>query len=197
MSEGLRQLLTSMAQRDLETRQRLAADGSLFEGYHADMQAVHEENAAVLDIIVQDRGWPNSAEVGGDGAEAAWLIVQHAIGLPKFQRKCLRLLEEAAATGKIPAWQPAYLLDRILIFEGKPQVYGTGHDWDEDGLMSPRPIADPASVDQRRAAVGLSPLAEATAQSRLQAKKENQPKPTSLAERQRSMDDWAKSVGWR
>ena len=197
MPDNLRQLLISLAQRDLETRERLAADGSLFDGYNAEMQAVHEENAAVLAEIIQERGWPTSAVVGEDGAEAAWLIVQHAIGLPTFQRECLRLLEKAAAIGEIPAWQPAYLIDRMLIFEGKPQVYGTSHDWDEDGIMSPRPIADPASVDERRAAVGLPSLDEETSRLRLQAKNENHSKPASYAERQRSMEDWAKSVGWR
>ena len=195
MSKSLRQLLISLSQLDFETRQRLAADLSLFDGYHPEMQAVHEENAAILDGIIQERGWPTSAMVGEDGAEAAWLIVQHAIGLPEFQRRCFKLLNEAAATGEIPPWQPAFLLDRILTFEGRPQVYGTGFDWDEDGLMSPHPIADLASVDERRAAVGLPPLVEATALHRLQA--ENEPKPTSYSERQRSIEEWAKSVGWR
>lgn len=195
MPASLGQLLISLAQRDLETRQRLAADLSLFAGYHFEMQAVHEQNAAILDRVIQERGWPTSAMVGEDGAEAAWLIVQHAIGLPEFQRRCLKLLNEAAATGSIPRWQPAFLLDRILTFEGKQQVYGTSFDWDEDGLMSPRPIADPASVDDRRAAVGLPPLAEATALHRTQS--ENEPKPSGYSERQREMEEWAKSVGWR
>lgn len=194
LSESLKQSLIGMARRDLETRQRLADDMSLFGGYHPDMQAVHEENAAILDGIVQECGWPTSDLVGDDGAEAAWLIVQHAIGLPEFQRRCLELLKEAATAGSIPSWQPAYLLDRILTFEGKPQVYGTSFDWDEEGLMSPRPISDPAAVDERRAAVGLPPLAEAI--DRHRAKAESEPKPTNYTERQQSMKAWAKSVGW-
>ena len=194
-SESLPQLLVSLAQRDLETRQRLAADLSLFDGYHPEMQAVHEENASVLETVIQEFGWPTVLVAGEEGAEAAWLIAQHAIGLPGFQRKCLTLLDEAAGAGAVPPWQPAYLLDRILTFEGKPQVYGTSFDWDEDGLMSPRPIADPASVDARRAAVGLPPLAEVTARHRLQSASE--PKPKSYRERQGKMEQWARSVGWR
>lgn len=194
MSESLEQRLIGMARRDLETRQRLADEKSLFGGYHPYMQAVHEENAVTLDGIIQERGWPTSDMVGDDGAEAAWLIVQHAIGLPEFQRRCLELLKEAATAGSIPAWQPAYLLDRILTFEGKQQVYGTSFDWDEEGLMSPRPTSDPISVDERRAAVGLPPLAETIARHRAQA--ESEPKPTNYEERQRSMKAWAKSVGW-
>lgn len=194
MSKSLQELLIDLARRDLETRQRLADDLSLFGGYHPDMQAVHEENAAILEGIIRERGWPTSDLVGDDGAEAAWLIVQHAIGLPEFQRRCLELLREAATAGAVPPWQPAYLLDRVLTFEGKQQVYGTSFDWDEEGLMSPRPIADPTSVDERRAAVGLPPLAEAIARHRAQA--ESEPKPASYSERQRSMKEWARSVGW-
>ncbi len=159
------------------------------------MQAVHEENASVLERLVEEHGWPTSAIVGEDGADAAWLIAQHAIGLPDFQRKCLRLLQEAASSGAVPAWQVAMLLDRICVWEGKLQVYGTNFDWDEHGVMSPRPIADPESVDERRAAIGLPPLAAATALKRRETA--GQPKPIDYLARQREMEEWAKSVGWR
>ena len=195
LSSSLKEQLIALAQRDLQTRERLAADQSLFNGYHPEMQAVHKENATILKCVIDAHGWPTPEIAGEDGAEAAWLIAQHAIGLPDFQRKCLRLLKEAGSSGAVPAWQAAMLLDRICIFEGKPQVYGTSFDWDEDGLMSPLPIADPANVDVRRTAVGLPPLAEAIARHRAQA--EMEPKPTSYSERQRSMEEWAKVVGWR
>lgn len=193
--EELRQQLISMARQDLRTRERLAADQSLFNGYHPEMQAVHEENASVLERLIEEHGWPTREIAGEDGAEAAWLIAQHAIGLPDFQRKCLRLLEDAARDRAVPPWQPAMLLDRIRVFEGKPQVYGTSFDWDEHGMMSPRPIADPDTVEERRAAVGLPSLAEAIASQRRQAM--GQPRPASFVERQREIDEWAKSVGWR
>lgn len=50
----------------------------------------------------------------------------------------------------------AYLTDRILVNEGCQQCYGTqlGEDF------SPRPIYDESTVDVRRAAAGLPPLAE-------------------------------------
>ncbi len=195
LQSDLRQLLISLAARDLETRERLAADLSLFDGYHPEMQAIHEKNAAIVDEVIKERGWPTCDMAGDDGAEAAWLIVQHAIGRPEFQRRCLKLLEQAASEGSVPLWQPAMLLDRILVFEGQPQVYGTSFDWDEAGLMSPRPIADPALVDRRRAAAGLAPLAEAIASHRRQTAAE--PKPKSFSERQQRMEEWARSVGWR
>jgi hypothetical protein len=47
-SETLKTELLSMAAEDLRVREELARDGSLFEGYHPRMRAVHERNAAGL-----------------------------------------------------------------------------------------------------------------------------------------------------
>ena len=55
------------------------------------------------------------------------------------------------------------LLDRVLVGEGKPQVYGTqGKRFEDWKGKEPElePIEDEANVDKRRAEVGLPPLAE-------------------------------------
>lgn len=195
IDESLRRRLTNLAARDLRMREDLTTDGSLFDGYHPKMQAVHEENAAELEAIIHERGWPSTEFAGEDGAEAAWLIAQHAIGLPRFQRLCLDALSAVAADGGVPRWQPAYLLDRIRTLEGRPQVYGTQFDWDAEGEMSPLPIEDEAGVDERRTAVGLPPLAVATARQRERSREE--PRPHDPAGRRRAMEQWAREVGWR
>ena len=193
--KALRRRLLDLARRDAETRERLAADGSLFEGYHPEMRAVHDANAAALRAIVEAQGWPGRRLAGEDGAEAAWLVAQHAIGLPDFQRACLRALQAAAASGDVPAWQPAYLEDRIRSLEGRPQLYGTQFDWDEAGEMSPLPIEESRDVDARRAAVGLGPLADATRRHREEAR--SQPPPEDLQARQQAKAEWARETGWR
>lgn len=195
VNRPLRDRLVAMASRDLKTRERLASDGTLFDGYHPEMEAVHEENARELEMVIEAHDWPTSELVGEDGAEAAWLVAQHAIGLPQFQRKCLRLVEAAVAAGKAPAWQMAMMLDRIRTFEGRPQVFGTSFDWDESGELSPRPIENPGDVDLRRASIGLEPLETAIVKHRTRNTMEQ--KPADLAERQKRMDDWAHEVGWR
>lgn len=194
MDEALRERLLAMARHDLDVRTRLAEDGSLFAGYHPEMQVVHDANAAALDAIVAERGWPSVGLAGADGAEAAWLVAQHAIGQPGFQRRCLALLEAAAARDEVPGWQPAYLADRIRSLEGRPQLYGTQFDWDDDGLMSPLPIEAPDGVDARRAAIGLPPLAETTAMHRRNAGPET--KPADLARRKQEAHAWAVRTGW-
>jgi hypothetical protein len=53
----------------------------------------------------------------------------------------------------------AYLTDRVLLAEGKKQIYGTQYHT-VDGKMEPKPLEDPENVDRRRAEAGLEPLAE-------------------------------------
>ena len=96
---------------------------------------------------------------------AAWLIAQHAIGEPAFMRECRDLLAAAAAAGAAPAWQLAYLDDRIRVFEDKPQRYGTQLREGADGRPEPCPLEDAAHVEAWRADVGLPPLADALAKA--------------------------------
>lgn len=181
--------IRAMAQEDLRVRDALAATGALFDGYHPDMARVHTRNAQRLDDIIQDIGlWP------ADAGEAAWLIVQHAIGLPDFQRRMLALMQQS---NDVPAWQAAYLADRIRVLEGRPQIYGTQFDWDDAGELSPRPIENAESVNARRAAIGLCTIEDKTAQIRQHARAEGQTAPRDQAKRQKEADDWARKVGWR
>jgi hypothetical protein len=197
MNAALRDELVALAQEDQRVRVELAADGSLFDGYHPTMQAVHDKNAARLTEIIERYGWPGRGLVGEDGARAAWLVLQHAIGHPDLQRKGLVLLQAAGARGDVPAVEAALLEDRIRFFEGRPQKYGTQFDWDEDGRLGPLPIEDEATVDERRQSVGLGPLAEDVRRKRAHMARSLGKPPRAWAERQRQFEAWAKSVGWR
>src|SRR5262245_10098602 len=85
MDETLRNELLDMAAEDQRVRAELAADGSLFDGYHPRMAEVHRRNAARLMDIIEEYGWPGRSLVGEDGAEAACLVLHHAIGDPPLQ----------------------------------------------------------------------------------------------------------------
>lgn len=123
------------------------------------MREVDAENLPWLRQVVAERGWPGSSLVGVDGAHAMWLMVQHAVADVPFMRHCLDLLAAAVATGEASVTDQAFLTDRVLLHEGGQQVYGTqmtrrGGKWVADNLR------DPDTVDERRAAAGMGPLAE-------------------------------------
>ena len=195
MNIELRLRLLKMVEEDGRVRAELAATGELFQGYAPRMAEVHSRNARELARMIEQHGWTGKSLVGTDGAEAAWLILQHAIGNPELQRKCLPLLKEAVARGDVPPAHATYLEDRICFFERRPQRYGTQFDWDNARRMSPWALEDPERVDEYRRAVGLPPLAERIEQVR-QAEGEAGPEPADLKKRQEEMVQWAKSIGW-
>lgn len=197
MSENWRPLLVEAARRDLETRARLAGSGALFGGYHAEMEAVHDENAALLIRVFDAIGWPGRREFGDDGAGAAFLILQHAIGHPDLQRRGLALMLDAIPEGQANPLDAAYLADRIAIFEGRAQTFGTQFDWDANGQLSPAPVHDPETLDERRASVGLPPMTETITNMRANAAAEGETAPPDLAERRAAYETWARKAGWR
>ena len=189
--------LLAMAREDLDTRALLAGDGSLYAGYHPAMRAVHECNASRLLAILEIHGWPCQSLVGEAPARAAWLVLQHAIGSPALQRRGLALLRDAAARQEVPAWQVAMLEDRILVFEGREQRFGTQFDWDPQGQLSPLPIEDAANVDARRHEVGLASLAEDIEAKRAAAARDGERRPADWARREQEKLQWLQSAGWR
>jgi len=126
-----------------------------------EMLRIDAANTAWLAELTDRIGWPGRALVGEDGAHAAWLLAQHAA--QERQPAFLELLRAAVAAGEASATDLAYLEDRVRIFAGQPQLYGTQFLHDDQGLR-PEPIEDPEHLDQRRASVGLGPFAEYEAQ---------------------------------
>jgi len=197
MNQKLKQELLDMVEEDNRVRAELVASGELFEGYNSRMADVHQRNAQHLDAIIEQHGWPGNSLAGEDAADAAWLVLQHAIGNPALQRRCLPLLIESAELGEIKAFQMAYLEDRIGVFEGRTQRYGTQFDWDVNGVLSPHPIQDPKRVDHYRESVGLGTLSKKTQEMRLRAAAEGDEQPRDFHQRQKEKEAWARSVGWR
>ena len=181
---------------DLILRKKLIEKGELNKGYHKEMKKVHDQNAAVLNEIINEIGYPTINKVGEVANEAAWLVIQHAIGQPDFMKKCLRLLEEAVVAKEANPVNLAYLSDRIAVFEGKAQRYGTQFDWTEAGELSPQIFDDLDKVNDRRRSLGLNTLEEQTSIIRQQAKTENEHPPADFAKRKSEMEEWRRSVGW-
>lgn len=197
MNLKLKKELLDMVEEDNRVRTELIESGELFQDYNSQMADVHQRNGKHLDTILMQYGWPGSSLVGEDAADAAWLILQHAIGNPALQRRCLPLLKKSAEMGETKAFQVAYLEDRICYFEGRPQRYGTQFDWDENGVLCPHPIENPTQVDIIRESVGLGSLSEHVQEMRERASSEGNERPGDFHERQKKKEVWARSVGWR
>lgn len=192
----LTEKIIKLRDADLKLRDLLIQKRQLSDGYNSEMEALHIKNAEILNDIIDKIGYPSIDKVGEEASEAAWLVIQHAIGRPAFMKKCLTLLEKAVRQQEVNPINLAYLTDRIAVFEGKNQLYGTQFDWDESGELCPNPYDDIIKVNQRRRKIGLNSLEEQTITIRKQTENENQSPPANFQERQKKLNEWRKRVGW-
>ena len=153
---ALRHELLAMCEVDQKVRQSFGSHMSAETV--AEMQAVDAKHMSRMRAIVAKHGWPGRSLVGDDGAHAAWLLVQHADSA--FMAQCLPLMERAVAAGQAFGKDYVYLLDRVRMQQGKPQIYGTQFTFEADGQLVLHPIEDAEHVDERRRAMGLPPMAE-------------------------------------
>jgi hypothetical protein len=155
-SELLRLELLGMREKDQKVREGFSS--SMTEETMTAILAVDGEHLGRLKEIVSQYGWPGRSLVGADGAEAAWLLVQHAPS--PFMKHCLPLLEDAVEAGESEARHYAYLYDRVQVKDGNLQRYGTQYKFTQEGVLEREPLADPESVDERRVSLGLPTMEE-------------------------------------
>ncbi|QIP14998.1 hypothetical protein G8759_21405 [Spirosoma aureum] len=153
MEAQIAQELIQLANHDLAVRERLLQENKLSEGYNPDMEAIHRANVARLREIIGLIGWPTRSKVGEEASEAAWLIVQHAIGEALFMKSGYQLMLDVS--DDINPQHLAYLYDRICFFTGKPQRYGTQYD---KGKLYP--VEDKVAVNRLRAEINLPVIPE-------------------------------------
>jgi hypothetical protein len=163
VNEALRDELLAMMAEDQAVRTGIAPPGDdrTPDELFAAWDAVDAANARRMEEILEEHGWPGWSLVGEEAATAAWVLIQHAdLRLP-LQELGLAYLQGAVDAGDASPGDLAYLIDRVRVAKGQPQLYGTQLGADANGDLAPRtPIEDPENVDERRAAMGLGTLEE-------------------------------------
>lgn len=156
---ALRAELRQMARADQQAREAAVKNGAVDAAKWQAVDKVDAENLKRLKEIVNAQGFSTVAQVGTKGVNAAFLLTQHADDDPAFQQRVLDILQKRTGPETMHGEELAMLTDRVLAHQNKPQRYGTqfmrvGNEW------KPKPMEDPAHVDQRRAAMGLMPLSD-------------------------------------
>ena len=165
-NDAIKAELEKMLEQDQELRRRAdeveekhGSKSKELEELWEKQREIDKKNLARLEQIIKVNGWPRKSVVGSTASLAAFLILQHADY--EYQKKYFPLVNEALKEGEIEPSRVALLEDRILIREGKEQIYGTQLRRNESsGKYELSPIRDEENLDKRRAAVGLSPIAE-------------------------------------
>lgn len=108
----------------------------------------------ILDLI-NTYGWIGSEKVGIKGNSALFLVIQHAD--LKTQEKYLPILKKAVLNHKASTQELALLEDRILVSNGKKQIYGS-QVYFKNGKYKLHPIRRPNQINKRRSSMGLETI---------------------------------------
>ncbi|GAA4498490.1 hypothetical protein GCM10023172_15600 [Hymenobacter ginsengisoli] len=133
-----------------EASQRLI--GLMLQTDSSDIQRVR--------AIIQRYGYPGRTLVGTPTNEAAFYVIQHSNRIAQY----LPLIKRAAEQGELPFRLYAMMLDRQLMYQGQPQVYGTQGRSYSSGQPFIWPIQDPIHVNELRKKAGFDQTVEQNAQ---------------------------------
>jgi hypothetical protein len=158
---ALRRQINMMTLNDQRLRyQRVqATDQNERRGIDQQIMQADQENLDKAKAILQHNGWPSIADIGKDGQNNLWLVVQHADGDVLFQQEALAAMTRLKQAGALNLENYAFLYDRVQCNLNYKQLYGTQVLWTGNGRASGfRPIVQEHLVDQRRRKMGLLPL---------------------------------------
>lgn len=119
------------------------------------IHSVDSANLIELKQLIAERGFPTLSKVGYKCCNLASLIAQHQP--PEFLHWYLEQAKAAADTGDFDLTWIAYMTDRDLKHQGKPQLYGTQFHG-QDGITALHPIEDIEHLAERREQVNLGPI---------------------------------------
>jgi len=156
MNETITQIankIIEMAKVDQELRMAQPID-------FAKVAKIDEENRKEIKNIVNEYGFISISKFGKDASYKAWLLVQH---FPpeeiEFMENYLKMMGDNK--GDYDTRNYAYLIDRINVYKGKPQIYGTQTtSKDNSDTYEFQPIKDIENIDALRREMNLSTLRE-------------------------------------
>lgn len=113
-----------------------------------------QANLRFVTSLIEKHGWLGPQEIGLQGAQALFLVIQHAD--LSTQKKYYPLMLKAEQEGKMLSSNVAILEDRIAVREGRPQIYGSQGFFDDQHKKTLiYPLVDPENIDMLRTARGL------------------------------------------
>ncbi|WP_298248384.1 DUF6624 domain-containing protein [uncultured Christiangramia sp.] len=118
--------------------------------------------------IIKQNGYPGNSLVGKPTNTVAWSVIQHSNKIEEY----FPLIKKAGLEKEIPMTLVAMMEDRMLMYKGLPQKYGTqasGHE-----IKDPKtnetvwesfiwPIESPSAVNELRKEIGFKQSIEESA----------------------------------
>lgn len=144
-----------------DLKSKAEAMGLKEEEYSGDLwsrqSAIDQSNMEFVEKIFNTRGYPGTSMVGESANTAAWYVLQHSDKIEQY----FPVIKKAGEDGELPYRLVAMMEDRLLMQQGKPQIYGTqGKSYDDERGSFIWPIENPESVNERRMEAGFSSTIE-------------------------------------
>ncbi|MEZ4722456.1 MAG: DUF6624 domain-containing protein [Flavobacteriales bacterium] len=157
--------LDSMKQEDQRWRNLAVAvqngevDSITLEQARHHMRRVDSFNHLLLVELFERHGFIGFDKAGTNGSHDFWLLMQHQDRYTEFQEEVLAAMETEVDKGNADAQNYAYLTDRVLVNSGRPQLFGTQMELNEEQTsFVPRTCEEPEKLNERRAGMGLPPI---------------------------------------
>jgi hypothetical protein len=136
----------------LPEKERTIVSAAIFQ----EITAHDIDDQQALKAMLPAKGWFTLSAYGAPAAKAAFLIVQHAVNDPDLMKTVLARMEPLLAKKEVDGEAYALLYDRVsLQFLKRPQRYGSQVQC-QHGKAVVMTLEDPAHVDDRRKAIGLT-----------------------------------------
>ena len=165
--DSLRIVLVDMVDKDQEIRRILVdsigIDSPNAGPYIKQMMDIDMYNQKKIRAILNKYGWIEQSKIGAKAAEAFFYTIQHSDTtlmvrwFPEFKR--------LADIGEADKVECAMMEDRLLMWRGKKQIYGTQATiFRDDKKIAIWPIEDPKNVNERRKKIGFTLTVEENAE---------------------------------
>lgn len=184
--DSLRIELEAMFDADQEIRRILVdsigLDSPEAGKYFNEMASIDMTNRIKIKEILEKYGWIEQSKIGEKAAEAIFYVVQHTD--LEFIEKYFSQFKNLAARGEASTSRCATMEDRILMWKGKKQIYGTqaySNNLSGGKKIFIWPVEDPSQVNELRKRAGFTTTVEENA-SRLNAEYDPNEKLPSVKE---------------
>jgi hypothetical protein len=123
------------------------------------MKSADSLNLIEVESILSKYGWLGVNEIGSQCNTTLFMVIQHSG--QQHQEKYLPIMKLAVKNGKAHSHHLALLEDRVLLQQGKRQIYGSQLSWNlKTNQYYLAPLEDPDNVDKRRKEAGLGILSD-------------------------------------
>lgn len=166
--QGIRELFSggiSKARKEELLKELSISEKDFLENERNLFQQNDSLNLIEIENIIKEYGYPGKSLVGEPENDAAWFVIQHSDKIEEY----FPLIKKAGLEDELEMTKVAMMQDRMLMYRGEPQIYGTqgkgifkvkNPQKQDDIFFIIWPIKNPKEVNERRKRIGFHSTVE-------------------------------------